>query len=249
MKIEQGEVRPAFDLEQIAVETHRKFIALEDAIRATKRGETEVGKLRDVEAQRRLELGRSLAIARKLWPERGPRAAGWGEFLSVRVGIEQQRALELMKYAGYVEKISPPSEVHGGEISTPKRLPTYEEAGIKKRDWKPTPTDDEIEEVRVKGAERREQERLTALAPLRMETRETNTDRLIARLLVIHTEVLALRKENLHLTDATVSPEEFQRAKHLWFDVVRAGLDDLEAAGQLDKSDDQMPKKHQLKLV
>lgn len=72
---------------------------------------------------RRLELGKLLVQARGAWPERGPRAKGWGEYL-VRLQIDQQRAWEFMRYAGYVGEVSP----NVGEIS--EGLPTLHEAGV-----------------------------------------------------------------------------------------------------------------------
>lgn len=46
----------------------------------------------------RLELGKHLLRARQAWPERGPNAKGWGEFLE-REGIEQSTAWRWMDLA------------------------------------------------------------------------------------------------------------------------------------------------------
>lgn len=65
-------------------------------VRALDRLETDAAKVR-------LEVGRELVRIRPRWPERGPNAKGWGEFLG-SIGLAQPRAWELMKLAGYVDE-------------------------------------------------------------------------------------------------------------------------------------------------
>lgn len=69
--------------------------------------------------RRRLELGRVLVRARDRWPERGPAAKGWGDYLR-RVGLEQPRAWELMQLAGYAVS-----------SATDETIPTLVEAGAR----------------------------------------------------------------------------------------------------------------------
>ena len=57
----------------------------------------------------RLKLGRELVAARAGWPNSGPNARGWGEFLR-RIGLTQQRAWELMRLADYEEDFTDPGE-------------------------------------------------------------------------------------------------------------------------------------------
>jgi hypothetical protein len=60
--------------------------------------------------QRRLDIGRWLVKARPQWPERGPNAKGWGEFLK-RVGLEQATAWR------YMELAKPQDFMHAHETS------------------------------------------------------------------------------------------------------------------------------------
>lgn len=71
---------------------------------------------RDKEAARRkrIELGKALIEARKAWPERGPQAKGWGEFLA-REGIPLRTAHDYIRLAS--ERISAAAEIlHPGEL-------------------------------------------------------------------------------------------------------------------------------------
>lgn len=78
-------------------------------------------------AESRLEKGRILVTARKMYPARGPKAKGWGDLLR-RLRIDEDTALRYMRLAGHVdEEISR----NVREISDP--LPTYAEAGIVKK--------------------------------------------------------------------------------------------------------------------
>lgn len=92
-------------------------------------------------AEIRLEKGRILVEARKAWAPRGPsRVDGmtWSEWLALPgIRLTTDRALDYMKYAGYVE-------VSGNFPETsPAELPTYAEAGIKTA---PPPTEDAIDD-------------------------------------------------------------------------------------------------------
>lgn len=78
-------------------------------------------------ARARLDLGRVLAAARELWPTRGPRAKGWGEFLAEQ-RVDQDVALDAMQYAGFVEERFP-----GTSENVPGNLPTLHEAGLDPR--------------------------------------------------------------------------------------------------------------------
>jgi hypothetical protein len=49
-------------------------------------------------SEARVKIGRALLRARKLWPERGPKAKGWGEFLE-SVGLPQPTAWTYMELA------------------------------------------------------------------------------------------------------------------------------------------------------
>ena len=50
----------------------------------------------------RLKLGRELVAIRTKWPQSGPNARGWGEFLQ-RIELSRQRAWELMRLADWEE--------------------------------------------------------------------------------------------------------------------------------------------------
>lgn len=109
-------------------EASQLVVALNDAERRENATKQTHEHARDVAGRARLELGRYLSEVRPNWPARGPKAKGWGEFLS-SIGVEQQRAWELMQLAGYVEEhgeISPPN-AESGET----RVPTLVEAGIR----------------------------------------------------------------------------------------------------------------------
>lgn len=89
---------------------------------------------RQVLAQMRLELGRALITARKHWPVSGPRAKGWGDFLKVRA-LDQDVALDAMKYAGYVDEKFPgiqPGNLPGRDADRDTK-PSNPEADIAER--------------------------------------------------------------------------------------------------------------------
>jgi hypothetical protein len=73
-------------------------------------------------AVRRLALGRALVAARACWPMRGPKAKGWGDFLGAR-GIDQDVALEAMRYAGFVDDDPVSRDLPGNH-------PTRRQAGL-----------------------------------------------------------------------------------------------------------------------
>jgi hypothetical protein len=76
---------------------------------------SEIAGQRKAEAnQRRIDLGRALLKARAQWPERGPRAKGWGKLLE-KLGIPQQTAYEWMQIAEHAD-ISP-ANADAGETS------------------------------------------------------------------------------------------------------------------------------------
>lgn len=109
-----------------------------EAYRTFKVAAEEEVKYRDLAARRRLELGRILLEARPRWPERGPNAKGWGDFLR-KAGINEDVALVAMKYAGYVDKtFSGGDDKSTGKL--PPRMPTLLEAGL---DSTPRKGDDE----------------------------------------------------------------------------------------------------------
>lgn len=78
-----------------------------DADIAAKRHQQQADAARETGKARRLEVGRLLAKVRGAWPERGPNAKGWGEFLK-RVGIAESTARmyidEYRDPAGFAEK-------------------------------------------------------------------------------------------------------------------------------------------------
>jgi hypothetical protein len=65
-------------------------------VRALDEAETQLARFTKMAGELRAELGEVLAEKRKLWPERGPNAKGWGEFLA-SIGLSQQRAWELIR--------------------------------------------------------------------------------------------------------------------------------------------------------
>lgn len=112
------------DVAAITRDVHQALLALRDAESREARLEKNIETAREVTARRRLDLGKELVRARALWPARGPKAKGWGDFLT-KLGLDQPRAWEMMKLAGYVEEISSHSD------ETQGRVPTLTEAGAK----------------------------------------------------------------------------------------------------------------------
>jgi hypothetical protein len=79
--------------------------------------------------RRLLELGQRLISERNKYPSSGPRAKPWGDLLA-GCGIEQWRATQAMRYAGYVEKVSDPGPEN---LMREAELPSLYEAGVKER--------------------------------------------------------------------------------------------------------------------
>jgi hypothetical protein len=81
---------------------------LENAERQYLAADRHAGQCREARQRRRIELGRLFLKARPQWPERGPNAKGWGEFLK-RLGIHEQSAREWMDLANEID-ISKPED-------------------------------------------------------------------------------------------------------------------------------------------
>lgn len=95
-------------------------------------------------AETRLEKGRILVEARKAFPAKGPKSAGWGELLT-KWCVKEETALRYMKLAGHVD-----AEVSGKKPDTDDKIPTYAKAGIVKRPVLrvvPDPEDDEEDDI------------------------------------------------------------------------------------------------------
>lgn len=109
-------VQPSIDVGQLASDIKCELSAIiKDERTAQTAGESA--------ARRRIDVGRMLAKARPMWPERGPKAKGWGEFLE-KCGLAQQTAHKYMDLAGFVSL---------SEGETSDDVPTYRDAGIDKR--------------------------------------------------------------------------------------------------------------------
>lgn len=74
--------------------------------------------------ERRLELGRALIEARRLFPTTGRNAGGWSRFVADRK-LDMDVALDAMKYAGYVE-------AHYPNRKPGDALPSRKQAGLDK---------------------------------------------------------------------------------------------------------------------
>lgn len=85
-----------------------------DAETNAARWEQHAAAARETARMRRREIGEALLKARAAWPERGPRAKGWGEFLG-RVGLEQSTAWR------YMEAVRSPDFMQTHEIPDPAR--------------------------------------------------------------------------------------------------------------------------------
>lgn len=86
------------DIAQLERQIAAAISAQADAERAAEKHEKLATTAREAAKGRRLEIGGLLLEARKVWPERGPNAKGWGEFLT-RVGLQQQTAHRYMQEA------------------------------------------------------------------------------------------------------------------------------------------------------
>jgi hypothetical protein len=107
------------------------------------------------------------------------------------------------------------------------------------RDW----TEEEREELH----QRSRAEHIARIQPPKMETREERTRRLALAWGEALASIRKVRDEaGLHLTDATVSPDEFESVKRTIVSVARAALDELETAGALDAPE---PRRRQLSIL
>ncbi len=85
-------VQPAIDIEAIAKHLYVEVAGERDDIRIAERHEEQAANARASAKARRLRIGALLAKVRGAWPERGPKAKGWGEYLK-RFGISEDSAL------------------------------------------------------------------------------------------------------------------------------------------------------------
>lgn len=117
-------VEPAQSVEHHAAAVDRALRNYRDANKHAEQAEERATTARGVLAQMRLELGWSLAEARKLFPTTGRNAGGWSRFVADR-GINMDVALDAMKYAGWVDENMP-------DRKPSDELPTREQAGLEK---------------------------------------------------------------------------------------------------------------------
>lgn len=112
-------VEPAqVDVDTIAQHVIVAVADLSGAERAIERLTGQLDAARATAEQRRLDIGRWLVKVRPQWPERGPNAKGWGEFLK-RVGLEQSTAWRYM------------------DLAKPGFMSPHENSGVGDRDVKP----------------------------------------------------------------------------------------------------------------
>lgn len=107
-------VQPAIDVQKVAADIRREVDGL-----AT--DEAQIARSGESAAARRVAIGKMLARVRPQWPERGPRAKGWGEFLE-SVGLAERTARDYMALAGFSATVAETSPA-----------PTYREAGLDRR--------------------------------------------------------------------------------------------------------------------
>lgn len=225
---------PQVSRAELRTQVHLAHVAMMDAERAEQAAKATASTKTDEADRCRLVLGQKLKRARSEWPQRGPNSKGWGELLR-DLGITTDRALDLMKLAGYVEQVS------GKSDSIPETIPTYADAGITKRPAQVEPaTQNEIDTTRARAAvtdEQREaayrREASNAL-PAPIETREAATHSLVGFVSEARAQLRRITEKNIHLTDVTTSPEDFMRAKQMFIDIVNLCLDELASAGVLD---------------
>lgn len=90
-----------------------------DDNRIAARHEQQAAAARESAKARRLRIGTQLAKVRPAWPERGPNAKGWGEFLRA-VGISEDSALRYMAEArGDFPQKAAPAGNPAGSATTP----------------------------------------------------------------------------------------------------------------------------------
>lgn len=92
-------IEPAqIDIDAIRKHLHVEFAGERDDVRNAERHEAAAQSARESAKQRRLRIGGLLAKARIAWPERGPKAKGWGDFLR-EFGISEDSALRYIAEA------------------------------------------------------------------------------------------------------------------------------------------------------
>jgi len=199
----------------------------------------------------RLEKGRILRDARKLYPATGRSAGGWGELLK-ELRTDDETARRLMKLAVEVDGENPltSTEMRG----FPAAIPTYAQAGIVTRAPKIEPDDPMPEDERAELVERlhREEEdrRQAALVPLRMETRETASARALNAFERGIEALNQMHSEGVHITDCTSSPTDFERVKSRALTLYRMVREELARIGiEADAEPPTSSTKRQLTLV
>lgn len=135
MKAETAFVEPA--LEQLTAELIDLVREWKESEHSAEKFEQKAISAREASRMRALEIGKKLIHARAAWPERGPKAKGWGELLA-KIGIDQPRAFEWMKYAGFIAKAAVSDETPGA----PAALPTFAAAGLRIVPTEPTQNPD-----------------------------------------------------------------------------------------------------------
>lgn len=120
-------------IDQYAAEVREAYSALREAEVQVEKSEQRAEAARKAAELRRMDLGRALLRARSAWPERGPKAKGWGDFLE-KEGIAQATAWRYMEMAGgkvsftdsRLNEIPHPSEISESDPSeqpSPARKP------------------------------------------------------------------------------------------------------------------------------
>lgn len=114
-----GIVQAVDESDRARRELAKLWVALQDAERVEESASQEL-------RRRMLVLGQWLNDEREKYPKKGPKSKAWGDLLR-DCGIEHQRASEAMRYAGYVEEVSPES----GDT-----LPSLRDAGVDQKSRK-----------------------------------------------------------------------------------------------------------------
>lgn len=107
MRDEAAMVRSAYDeVFALVRSAHGQLREAEVQVERTAKRAADAARIAETALRKReefrLELGRHLLSARKAWPERGPNAKGWGDFLA-KEGIEQSTAWRYMEAAVKVD--------------------------------------------------------------------------------------------------------------------------------------------------
>jgi hypothetical protein len=111
------------NVDALAIEAIELRRAIRDAEVDAEEHEKRAATSREAAQMRRLELGRVLMKARGAWPERGPKAKGWGDFLR-RIEVDEVTAwryIELARGGATPRDFFQQPEVK--EISTAQRAP------------------------------------------------------------------------------------------------------------------------------